>query len=169
MRTACARGCLIATIALLGTMVLGTECYEGCRFHLCGATLPKSYDVLGAPPDQAATPPICDKDGHRIGVVGSTGELRVVADLDARRLLFIPVSDWHPNAPPSAIKAYASQGIGHQVLSKGVEDSLRGRCVALPLHAWQILDEVGHVLRNEHTPSPREQLAFVNCVALVVK
>lgn len=163
---------LLALVALAQAAMPTTNCYHGCRFYICDARSRGGrggvglYPVVSAPADKSATPPICDKDRNIIGVVGSSGEARIAVRSNMKGFFFVPISEYLPGVPPTAIKAYSAAGIGHQVIPASATSSLKQRCVVLPLNAWQVLHKkTNHVIRNQH--SQNENAAFRDCVAFV--
>lgn len=152
------------------------KCGETCRFAFCTKDHEYFYDphFFFGVPDQAFTPAICDPTKHVIvGHVDEAGEAHV---WDHYR--FTPISHFHPDGlsqkyTPSFFKTYGIgygydlSGVGHETPQGNQAELLDGKCIVLPLKAYQILDyPSGTVIDNIH-PSPDSR--YEECVAFTIK
>lgn len=149
----------------LSSVALSEACRSKCRFRFCDGS--SSFKV--GRNDVALTGPICLKSRVRVGIV-NTGEARI---LHPRTL---PISHWYPKGlkqrfSPSFFKAYnvrvyfhgrwvLRSGVGHEKPQQNQALFLNKKCWALPITAYQVLDNRGYVIDNKHPRNP-----LVDCIA----
>eukprot|EP00171_Calliarthron_tuberculosum_P011826 IDg11826t1 len=79
-------------VLIAASAVAAQACYSGCRFRFCDYS---KTVRLGYKADVAITGAICDKYGHRVGVV-NTGEAHLVRTNYRGRKYLQPISRWSP-------------------------------------------------------------------------
>lgn len=146
-----------------------TTCYDKCRFRFCDYRTTFKVAMMNDVPFADA---ICAKDGTRIGHVDSTGEAFIFYKHN-----FARISEWYPhglkqNFSPSFFKSFGIykrygnsvdlSGIGHETPQQNQVHFLHKKCFVVPLTAYQILNEKGHVVDNLH---PKRDRALYDCVA----
>ena len=141
----------------------GRPCYTRCRFRFCPIRVAFR---IGIASDKAFPPRICSKGGFLVGHVDETGQAIFLI-----RRRFIPISRFTARGlrqrfSPSFFKSYTIRrtkfsGIGHEVPQQNQANYLNGKCVIVPLRAYQVLDSKGNVIANRHPRRPlRDCVAF---------
>lgn len=142
------------------------SCYSKCRFVFCNR---RSSFKVGVQTRYPFTGRIC-LPGTNLGHIDSTGEAYNVDYYP------VPISKYYPYGlkqkfSPSFFKSLRIRGhfagrkidfsgVGHEKPQNNQGDFLNQKCWALPVTAYQVLDNNGYVIANKH---PRRPL--VDCVA----
>lgn len=170
---------------IVASVAAAQACYSGCRFRFCDNS---KVLRLGSHADLALTSSICDKRGNHIGVIGNTGEARLVRTNRRGFTVFRKISKWQPRGlkqrfSPSFFKSYSIRvaayrtnkygkqekyyiykpysGVGRENFQQNQKSFLKRKCFALPIRAWQVLDGKKNVVRNVH----RNYNPLYHCVA----
>lgn len=164
---------LIITCFYLACLTRG-NCYKPCRFTFC--TYAAAQFAVGLTPNEPFTSILCmpqpatKEPRVRLGKVQAFGEAWLVNRTHGGPLR---MSQWRacqsdvqplPNNffTPFAFASTPYSGVAHAPLQKGQKTLLNTTCWALPIVAYNIIDDNDHVLQNIYDSSKPLQ----DCVAL---
>lgn len=153
-------------VALL-ISVAHASCYAGCMFRFC--TYATAEFAVGDEPGRPFSGTLCTAagSGKRLGKVHAFGEARLIEGNGDPT----PISLWRPAGLQQPFSPYwfksfdflgtPFSGVTHEHLHQNQRSYLKERCWALPLAAYQLLNNMGNVTANINSNRP-----LVDCVSL---